>query len=127
MFKNDLFKLENLQITDDKGDATAVISLNALHKIFEGHFPGSPVLPGVCMVQIIKEILGEIFESKLMLYKINTIKYQNPVNPFESNTLTLKFSIRREESFISVSVQVSDESMNFCSLKGEFRKEDNQY
>jgi 3-hydroxymyristoyl/3-hydroxydecanoyl-(acyl carrier protein) dehydratase len=35
----------------------ATIRLNPDHAIFAGHFPGQPVVPGVCMLQIIKELL----------------------------------------------------------------------
>ena len=32
------------------------ITLNPAHPIFAGHFPGNPITPGVCMLQIIKEL-----------------------------------------------------------------------
>ncbi|MBQ0740088.1 3-hydroxyacyl-ACP dehydratase, partial [Aquimarina celericrescens] len=36
--------------------STVTITINKNHKIFKGHFPGNPVTPGVCMIQIIKEL-----------------------------------------------------------------------
>lgn len=33
------------------------VRLDAAHPIYAGHFPGNPVLPGVCTLQIVRECL----------------------------------------------------------------------
>ena len=38
----------------------SIIELNPEHGIYKGHFPYVPVAPGVCLVQIIKEILLDL-------------------------------------------------------------------
>ncbi|MEP7278535.1 MAG: 3-hydroxyacyl-ACP dehydratase, partial [Bacteroidota bacterium] len=35
----------------------AILKINPDHAIFKGHFPGQPVVPGVCMMQIVKELM----------------------------------------------------------------------
>ena len=39
------------------------VLLHAGHAIFKGHFPGQPILPGVCMMEMITEIMGEQSEK----------------------------------------------------------------
>ena len=34
-----------------------VFRLDAAHPVYAGHFPGNPVLPGVCTLQIVRECL----------------------------------------------------------------------
>ena len=61
--------IEGLYSTEtfDKNEEgiSAQIKLNPKHEIFKGHFPGKPIMPGVCMIQIIKELtersLGRIY------------------------------------------------------------------
>ena len=45
-------------ILEDKGQEVK-IRLNPDHEIYRAHFPGNPITPGVCIVQIISEVLGE--------------------------------------------------------------------
>ena len=33
------------------------VRLDAAHPVYAGHFPGNPVLPGVCTLQIVRECL----------------------------------------------------------------------
>ena len=34
---------------------TIQVKLNPGHPVYQGHFPGHPVVPGVCLLQLIKE------------------------------------------------------------------------
>lgn len=34
------------------------VRLDASHPVYRGHFPGHPVLPGVCTLQIVRECLN---------------------------------------------------------------------
>ena len=42
----DFYTINNLQVVGTTVNAELV--LNAGHSIYEGHFPGQPVTPGVC-------------------------------------------------------------------------------
>lgn len=43
------------------------LTLNAEHPIFKGHFPNNPVTPGVCMMQIVKNLTEQITGHQLQL------------------------------------------------------------
>jgi 3-hydroxyacyl-[acyl-carrier-protein] dehydratase len=52
---NDFYTLtEKIEVP---GVVKAKIAINKRHRIFDGHFPGLPVVPGVCMLQIVREIM----------------------------------------------------------------------
>ncbi len=70
------------------------IKLNSKHPIFKGHFPGLPVVPGVCMMAIVKEILQKGVGKKLMLEKADNIKFMALINPNEhpSVEVEIKYS-----------------------------------
>ncbi|SFN21426.1 3-hydroxyacyl-[acyl-carrier-protein] dehydratase [Algoriella xinjiangensis] len=96
--------LYTVKSTDKIDDNTIKfkIELNPTHEIFEGHFPNNPIMPGVCMIQIIKE-LTENFESKqLFLSKVSNVKFMAIINPFINPILDIDLSISRENDEIKV-------------------------
>ena len=71
------------------GTLTCAIHYNANHQIFEGHFPGNPIVPGVCTIAIVKEILEEAVTQDLLLTGAPTVKFLGLINPSMSPVLTL--------------------------------------
>ena len=92
----DFYKINNLEV--DKNLATANITINKEHDIFKGHFPGNPVTPGVCMMQIIKELTEQIVEKKLMMQTSSNIKFMAIINPEKTPDLVLTLDIRETET-----------------------------
>ena len=75
MLRNDFFKINSLDFNGN--ELISNISLDSEHAIFEGHFPGNPVTPGVVQMQIVKEILEVYFEKKLQLETMGRCKFLN--------------------------------------------------
>ncbi|MDC8105706.1 MULTISPECIES: hotdog family protein [Chryseobacterium] len=86
----------------ENGSFVAHIRLNSDHEIFKGHFPGNPVTPGVCMMQIVKELTEEITGSKLFLKTASNVKFMAIINPFETPDLTVQLDINEGEDEIKV-------------------------
>lgn len=82
-------KLENVS----EGKYDAVVQLNNQHDIFKGHFPGNPVTPGVCMMQIIKELSQEILGSSLFMTSSSNVKFMALINPDVHSVLRLELEI----------------------------------
>ena len=55
MLQGNFFTINHIH--QDENSVKASIELNPVHPIFEGHFPQTPVVPGVCMMQMVKEVL----------------------------------------------------------------------
>lgn len=51
---------------------------------FKGHFPGRPVLPGVCMIQTVLVALGVHSGGEVELRQLGAAKWLVPVLPTES-------------------------------------------
>lgn len=97
----DFYTLESSEKTEN-GSFIAHISLNKNHDIFKGHFPGNPVTPGVCMMQIVKELTEEFTGKKLFLKSASNVKFMAIINPFETPDLTLQLDINEGEEEIKV-------------------------
>ncbi|MEO6220781.1 MAG: 3-hydroxyacyl-ACP dehydratase, partial [Ginsengibacter sp.] len=106
MLLNDFFTISNLESHGQDIKVTLVI--NADHRIFEGHFPGQPVVPGVCMMQMVKEILEQVLEKSTNLFSASEMKFLAVINPIENNVVEafIKYTPRDVETVdVSASIQ----------------------
>lgn len=77
----------------ESGKFKVNITLNKDHEIFKGHFPGNPVTPGACMIQIIKELTSQILGYKIVMSSTSNVKFMALINPEVSPDLILDLDI----------------------------------
>jgi len=122
MLKDDFFTISSIQ--KENNSYKIVLELNALHKIFDGHFPGQPVVPGACMVQIAKEVTEVILNKKIRLTKADNIKFLQLINPNEHRTLQMDLTCNVSENGIAnVSANLSNGSSLCFKFSGLFSAE----
>jgi 3-hydroxyacyl-[acyl-carrier-protein] dehydratase len=97
----DFYTLESSEKLEN-GSFSANIKLNKDHNIFNGHFPGNPVTPGVCMMQIVKELTEEFTGKKLFLKSASNVKFMAIIDPFETPDLTMQLDIKEIENEVKV-------------------------
>ncbi|REE16975.1 3-hydroxyacyl-[acyl-carrier-protein] dehydratase [Winogradskyella pacifica] len=78
------------------------IKLNKDHDVFNGHFPGNPITPGVCMIQTIKEITQDHVNNSLFLQTISNIKFTALINPNSNAELILELSIIEDNNRVKL-------------------------
>jgi 3-hydroxyacyl-[acyl-carrier-protein] dehydratase len=76
---NNLYTIQSLSESDSQIQVT--IKLMADHAIFRGHFPGQPVLPGVCMMEMVAEIMGDYLKSSFRIVGGPLIKFLRMIDP----------------------------------------------
>jgi len=76
---NNLYTIQSLSESDNQIQAT--IKLMADHAIFSGHFPGQPVLPGVCMMEMIAEVTGVYLKNSFRISGGPMIKFLRMIDP----------------------------------------------
>jgi 3-hydroxyacyl-[acyl-carrier-protein] dehydratase len=102
MLLKDFYSLTSLEKNDDC-KYTVIILINENHDVFKGHFPGNPIMPGVCMMQIIKEITEQIIGSALFMQSLSNVKFMALINPFVTPELRLELDIAvTEENLVKV-------------------------
>ena len=74
--------------------AGATIRLLPESPVYRGHFPGYPITPGVCLVEIALELFSEREGRPVRLSGAKNIKFTNPVLPTE--TTELRFNLAGE-------------------------------
>ena len=103
-------------LTVDPGGAT--IRLLPESPVYRGHFPGYPITPGVCLVQIALELIGEMADQvghegkrghddgKVRLVGAKNIKFTSPVFPGEGKEL--RFDLSGEGDSRTVEILAGD-------------------
>lgn len=120
MLLNDLFTITHIEIQPEESEARAWVQLNPEHSVFDGHFPGQPVLPGVCTLHIIKEVAAAITGKELMLNQSHTIKFLSPIDPLVNSQLQIDLKTRWQADVLSVNAQAGFAEKRFCSFRGSF-------
>lgn len=100
---------------------TASVKLNKAHKVFEGHFPGNPIMPGVCTIQLIKEITEQAIGKELFLSVTSNVKFMAIINPEKNDTLQLVLDISENEGTIKVKNTTSFDDTLALKLNATFK------
>ena len=96
MLLNDFFTISNK--VSSATEIWAELFIDANHKIFKGHFPNQPVVPGVCMMQMVKEILEDVLGKETNLISAAELKFLAVINPQENNLIHASINYATDES-----------------------------
>ena len=85
----ELFKVERAAFEDVEGTLRVAATLSARRDsaVYRGHFPGSPVTPGVAMIGAV--VLSQVSGKVLSLRKVNSVKYLGMMSPDDVDGATL--------------------------------------
>jgi len=90
------------------------LALNASHPIFQAHFAGNPIMPGACVVQLIKELMADYFGRSFFTCAVKNMKFLHAINPLESPEITVWLSfVQQEAGRVSVSAVMSKDDTVF--------------
>ena len=99
----------------------AILKINPEHAIFRGHFPGQPVVPGVCMMQIVKELLETATSRSLRLHTGLDLKFLSVIDPGKNNTIHTETDYNVLASGdINVTARLFYNETTFFKFKGVF-------
>ncbi len=87
--KNSLYCILSKAVSDPT--ISYDIQLDASHFIYQAHFPDNPITPGVCIIQIAKELLEDHLACDLHVIRMKNVKFLQVISPRERTTITYQF------------------------------------
>lgn len=114
--RNKLYKVIQKDSAGLKG--SFVLELNPSCFIYQAHFPGEPITPGVCIVQmgkeLLEELLGDVWQRKVEteIIKVKNVKFLSVISPNESTVINFqikKVEVSEEDPEIKAQISVLSE------------------
>lgn len=119
MFLNSFFEITH---TKQEGDSiTSRIRLNALHKIYEGHFPCNPVTPGVMLMQMVKEVLGNVMQKDFQLISMSRCKFLKVLNPIVTPEINIVMDVVQTDELLKVNASGLEGDEVFFKLSAVYK------
>ena len=116
------FIIESIQ--DTEGGFETVLRTNPEHPIYKAHFPGSPITPGVCIIQAAGELLERKLGRKLYLKTVKNVKFLSVIIPEEGKNIKYSLSnIVEDEKGCKAQIIVSDETSVYAKISLIFSNE----
>jgi 3-hydroxyacyl-[acyl-carrier-protein] dehydratase len=103
---DEIFKVDKVEHTDNV--IKADLSINPNCSIFKGHFPGQPVVPGACMLQVVKEVLESALGKSLHLQKASQLKFISMIDPLKTTSVQLDITYKLIDNSVSITGKLSD-------------------
>lgn len=87
--------------------------------VYRGHFPGNPVCPGVCNVQVIKECAALLAGKPLSIGAIRQCRFTAVATPGQCPWLDVTLDIEPSAGGYAVNARIADGRATYLDFKGE--------
>jgi 3-hydroxyacyl-[acyl-carrier-protein] dehydratase len=116
MLMNDFYTYRDAHKED--GSFSCKVAFNKEHDIFKGHFPGQPVVPGVCMMEMVKEFLQQAMGKKLWLRDAGNVKFLQLITPDVQPLISISWN--ESEAGYQVNASFKTGASDLFKLSGKF-------
>ena len=103
-------------------DAVYLCELKADCDVYAGHFPGNPVSPGVCNIEMIRECAELLTGRDLAISTIKQFRLTAVASPSVCPKVDVKVNVAAAEDGASYAVvaSIADAETSYMELKGTF-------
>lgn len=122
MLLQDFYTIDQLAVSEE-GKLEAQVTLNTDHKIYNGHFPDQPIVPGVCLIEMVRGIVAGHLQKSLFFEGADQIKFMNIVDPQQTDHLTFKLSLQELDGAYQVNNEAVAGETTYFKMKGTFLPE----
>ena len=107
---------------EEEGHLAFQLRIHPEWPIYHAHFPGHPITPGVCIVQMVQELLQRALNRDVTLRKAKNVKYLAIISPEEVSELTVSFTKieAQEDGSLKVQAQVEAGETIYTKLSATF-------
>jgi 3-hydroxyacyl-[acyl-carrier-protein] dehydratase len=108
---------------EEEGHPAFCVRIHPEWPIYKAHFPGHPITPGVCIVQMVQELLQHLLHRELCLCQAKNVKYLSIISPEEVTDLTVTFSKMetQPDGSLKVQAQVANGETLYTKLSATFK------
>lgn len=116
LLENKYYKL--IDKHTEEGNAVFRLALVPTCDVYRGHFPGHPVCPGVCGIELIKECTMMLTGQQLRINTINKCRFTAVASPAQCPELTVTLVIAPKDNGYTVEARIVDSEKLYIEYKG---------
>lgn len=95
---------------------TYTVSLIPSCIIYAAHFPEMPITPGVCQIQMTKELLENCLNRKLTIAGVKNAKFVSVLTPGDKPIRVSLSKIKQEDNQFKVQAVIADDETTYAKL-----------
>ncbi len=96
-----------IQIKQSNTELTAQVSTDSSSPWFAGHFPGTPILPGVAQLGMVADLISRFSKDDLYISGLSRVKFKKLIKPGE--LLSIHVFPGRKENSRSFRIEAGEE------------------
>ena len=97
---------------------TYTVSILPDCNVYDGHFPGNPVCPGVCNIETIKECAMTMLGKSLTILSIKQCRLTAIATPAISPVVNITVNATEKDGAYSIIANISDDKQSYMDFKG---------
>ena len=99
------YRILSQDITDNNAEFR--IELCEDCPVYAGHFPGNPIAPGACNIEMVRECISVVMKREVRLAEIKLCKFTRIIRPNADERLLL--TLQWDNSKVKSTIYVGDE------------------
>jgi 3-hydroxymyristoyl/3-hydroxydecanoyl-(acyl carrier protein) dehydratases len=100
---------------------TYLITIDPTHAILRGHFHNQPIVPGVCMLDMVKQALRLYTHQTRRIQQVDVVKFLQMWLPDDFISANLLMTITKKEvSTISIKASIQSENKEILNCQITF-------
>ncbi len=115
--ENDYYKVTGVT----SGDTETVFHIALLPDcdVYRGHFPGNPVCPGVCNIELIRQCAAKVAGKRLLISSIKQCRLTAVASPSVCPALDVTVSLSPSGEGYDVTARIADSERIYMDYKGK--------
>lgn len=97
---SDYYEIQTEELSTNEG--VWMVRLCADADVYRGHFPGQPIAPGACNIEMIRQLASRLLERECRLREITQCRFTHLITPTVENPL--RITIQVNDSKLTASV-----------------------
>ena len=115
MLLNRFYTIDSIVSANDQIKALLVIDRS--HDILKGHFPGQPVVPGVCMMHMVREVVEVDKKRKFRIAEADQMKFLSVIDPTQNNRIEASIDVQAKENALAITASLSAGAVTYFKFK----------
>jgi len=118
MLIKSFYTVQDFEVDDNRIEAAVLLTVN--HDVYQGHFPGHPVVPGVIQIQMLRELAEQAIGRKLFIDEVTSAKYLNMIVP-DNKPLFIEIKTKLADDGYSINGIIKNTERIFSKVKMKLR------